>query len=197
MKTIRLSFLCVALFAATSAMAHVSQETPQSDSIQTRPVQKALKILRNFSFEYGFSYGTRQHHLSPMTTGFQISYEIVPRLSVAFRTECLWAHYKEKDVRRYYKNRHLAGGISLCIAGGKQRKRDGDPHGSLDLRMLAGGSVGNAGWKQAFYDGSLVYYYRGKTIATPTLSVGYRFTDSKTSLLPNTHTCYFSAGISF
>lgn len=196
MRTIRLSLICATLYVATNAMAQAPQENPQQDCIQNRPVQNVLRVLRKFNYEYGFSYGTRQHHITPMTTGFQIGYEIIPRLSLNLRTERLWAHYKDKDTRCYYRNRNLAGGISLCVVGGKQRRFDGTSRASLDLRILAGGSVGSADWKQAFYDGSLAFYYRGVSV-TPILSAGYRFTDSKTTGIPNIHTYYFSAGISF
>lgn len=197
----RIHTLLIGLLLTTS-IPTIAQSVQEDSLISKKELllrkkwEHKLRFLENFSFEFNSGFGTRQHHITPITAGFSLNYDVIPRLYATLRFERLWALYKDNNLRYFYKNRNIAGGLGVRLIKGVPEDRDKKLNPTLELRMLVGGGVRNPDWKQTFYDANLVCYFPNNHIFfVPTFSAGYRFTDSRTIGLPNTHTFYVSIGL--
>lgn len=156
------------------------------------------KVWDRLIFNPQLSAGFKQHDVQPMIIGANIGYEFVPRFYAFIRAEGVYGLYENDGTRTWAKSNNLGGGLGFRLLGGKEAKGTGNFKDGLDLRLMAGTSVGHASWKQTFYDAGLQYYLRGSRFAiSPTLGLGYRFTDSRTNAMRDMHTVYVSLGFRF
>lgn len=181
------------ILTLTIACAAWSQTFAQSSE-----TSQGLTTFDRFNIDAALSVGTKQHNVTPLNASLNVGYEFVPRLYAFAHIEKGMAFQKTDNVRTYYGSSNLGGGLGFRLLGGTAGKYAGKLRECLDLRFMAGSSVGSCDWKQTFYDANLQYYYRGNRMAcTPTLSIGYRFTDSRSEAMRNQHTLYFAIGLRF
>lgn len=187
----RPTFLLILSFFLFSLTAPAQNDGASQESGDTPAWQR---ISMGFNVVGGFE----QHHVTPLRFEFNAGYEFVPRLYAFFHAENFLGLYKQNGDRIFYRTQNLGGGLGFRLLGGKDGKYAGKLRESLDLRLMAGGSVGSCDWKQTFYDAGLQYYYRGgRALCTPVIGLGYRFTDSRTAGRRDQHTVYASIGLRF
>ena len=93
------------------------------------------------------------------------------RLSVIGSLEFADNHYKQDGAKSYLHNIGLAGGLGYTFL--KQKKFQ------LQVVGKAGSTIGNADWKNNYYDASLrVSPVRKNGGLRPVLGVGYRYANS-------------------
>jgi len=176
-------------------------QTPTEQDQRKEDSPAAGNFVTRFHGEGWFNAGTKQHGVHPMNVGLRLGYEVMPRLSVAFQYETVMGLVKcgkTSDPYRLYAAPTLGVGLSYRLLGGKEYVRWGKAVPGLNVSLVAGGSVGNASWKQTFTDLRLSLYQRGTRFAwSPVMNAGYRYTHSRSPGMRDMHTFYVGVGLRF
>lgn len=183
--------LCLLAAAWGAGQGEASAQCSAGDAAKCQ-----YQPVRKWQFGVNGGVGLPQHDVTPFFYGVNAGYEFVPRLYVLGRLEVVTGLYEKDGERTWSQAGNLGAGLGYRLLGAKPSKRG--VADCLDLRVLAGASVGHATWKQTFYDAGLEWYCRGRRFSvTPTIGLGYRYVDSRTTGVRNYGSAYLSIGFRF
>ncbi len=155
-------------------------------------------FTRKWYFGANVGAGLPQHDVTPVFGGVNVGYEFAPRLYAFARAEVNTGLYEKDGERAWNSAGNLGAGLGFRLLGAKGCCGSRGVKDCLDLRAMAGSSIGHADWKQTFYDAGLEYYFRGREFGcTPTIGLGYRYVDSRTTGLRNYSSVYMTIGFRF
>lgn len=150
----------------------------------------SLHCRHHTIWEFGVGYMPRQDGKKSFVPNFKIGIEVFKRLSVYYVLDGTLA-LKKHDGHRYGWSKSMGGGLAYRMFS--LYKRDevtkAEPC-AFDLRAYVTSTYGNSDQKYTAYNLMLVNYdYRGKewTNGDVYLGVGYRYIDSHTRGVKNTH----------
>lgn len=158
----------------------------------------AKTCAKKWQFAANAGVGLPQHDVTPVFAGVNLGYEFAPRVYAFARAEMNTGLYEKDGDRTFNSAGNLGAGLGYRLLGGGKCSACRSLKECLDVRVMAGSSIGHADWKQTFYDAGLEYYYRGsRFFCTPTIGLGYRYVDSRTTGLRNYGSAYVSIGFRF
>jgi len=155
--------------------------------------------LLNFPMfiEVGGGFTPRQNGITSISPYLTVGYEAVPRLSVIYVLEGTLA-LKKHDDHKYSWANGMGGGLSFRMFHfGKRDQVTKAETDAVDVRAFFTSTYGRPGLKYTTYNVMLMDYdYRGKGRIKMNMyvGVGYRYVDSHTLGVKNTHNVYFSFG---
>lgn len=165
---------------------------------QSSQSEKTLTAFDRIHIDAAVSGTTKQHDVQSIRMGLNVGYEFVTRVYTFVHVENNLALQKTEGTRTFFNSPVIGGGLGYRLFGGNGGKRESGTRDCLDLRIMAGCSVGNCDWKQTIYDAGFQYYFKGSRMTiSPTIGLGYRFTDSRTTGLRDQHALYASIGLRF
>jgi len=142
-------------------------------------------------FEYGVGYMPRQNGVTSYTPTIKVGYEVVKRLSAFYVFDGGLA-LKKHDGHRYGWSKSMGGGLAYrMFSFGKPDEITKAEGCAFDVRAYVTSAYGNSDQKYTAYNLMLVNYdYRGKgltMVGDAYFGVGYRYLDSHTRGVKNTH----------
>ncbi len=155
-------------------------------------------LARRFSFAVSGAVGARHRNVTPLFAGIDIGFEFVPRVFVFARAEALAGLHEADDVRTYALSKSLGGGLGVRLLGRWQDAYATSSSQSIDLRASVGSTYGSNDWNYMLYDANLTWYNRGLLRGcSPTLGLGFRYMDSRTSGVRSYRNVYLAIGFRF
>lgn len=155
-------------------------------------------LARRFSFAVSGAVGASHRNVTPLFAGIDIGFEFVPRVFVFARAEALAGLHEADDVRTYAVSKTLGAGLGVRLLGKWQDTYATAMKHALDLRASVGWTYGKNDWNYALYDANLTWYCRGVLQGcSPTVGVGFRYMDSRTSGIRSYRNAYLTIGFRF
>ena len=166
---------------------------------QEKEEQKEL-LDCNVFIEAGIGYMPRQNKVTTYTPTIKVGYEFVKRLSVFYVFDGALSLSKH-DGHQYDWAKGMGGGLSYRMFHlGKRDPVTEAERCAFDIRAYVTSTYGNSSPKYTAYNMMLVNYdYRGKDWAGSSvyLGLGYRYMDSHTRGVKNTHNFCLELGFRF
>lgn len=185
------------LFLTLGALGLAAQER-QTFSVSTPASFREQPLARRFSFAVNGGIGAPYRNTTPLFAGIDIGFECIPRLVVFGRAEALAGLHEVDDARTYAVSKTLGAGLGVRLLGKWQDTYATAMKHALDLRASVGWTYGKNDWNYALYDANLTWYCRGVLQGcSPTVGVGFRYMDSRTSGIRSYRNAYLTIGFRF
>lgn len=149
-------------------------------------------FANRFSLEVATVGSSTSKDMNQIGFKANIGYDIIPQLFVFAQIEGEKYLYKSGDVKTHFSSNTLGGGLGTILF---DTKDDKGSMGTIDARFAVGTTVGNPELKATTYDLSINWkILRG---ISPTLGLGYRHINTRTSGMPKMNVVYGTLGIKF
>ena len=130
-----------------------------------------------------------------MNVGAKLGFDITSKLYVFASYENMNALNNADGVNSYMHGGNLGGGLGLRLLNVKLLNSKLSYDGNINVYGMMAFSVGNTDWKQAVYEGGLKWKLRKGL--SPTVGLGFRHTNSRTTGMSNHNAMVGSVGFSF
>lgn len=177
-------FIVVAAVLCTLAV-----QAQASGSVGVTGQGSVPSFWKNMVIEFNVGTGTGHDGMSPLEISGNLGYKFIPRLYAFVHGGCLYGMYDKDHGQVYTKSATLAGGLGFNV----MRVDNID----LDLRVSAGGSVGNADWKHTVYDAGLAFRIGGVGKLKVNVGLGFRHVSSRTAGIGAYNGFYGTLGVGF
>lgn len=185
------------LFLTLAGLPLAAQETLPSAAAAPADFRQQ-PLVRRFSFAVSGAVGASHRNVTPLFAGIDIGFEFVPRVFVFGRAEALAGLHEVDDVRTYALSKSLGGGLGVRLLGRWQDAYATSSTQALDLRASVSSTYGSNDWNYMLYDANLTWYSRGLLRGcSPTLGLGFRYMDSRTSSVRSYRNVYLAIGFRF
>lgn len=191
MKKIAMTLLAV--FSFTWAFAQKGEATT-GDSLQN---SYPLPVF----LEFGIGYTPRQNGITSYYPSITAGYEVINRVSVFYSHEWDLMLNRNKD-KRYEWSKMMGGGLSYRFVGmSLKQSATHRASNAVDVRAYVTTTYGKVDVKHTDYNLKFVnYVYRGKgalLTANMYIGLGYKYIDSHTEGIKNSHNFYAELGVRF
>ena len=188
MKRLLLMMLLGVTFLQLSA-----QELSDTTQIKMKQQTKSAFVFGRAETSVSF----KQHEMTPVVSFVTLGIEPVKRLNVGVSyINFLGLGSKNQDGSRLYLKSHgLGGSISWQLLEATGKDGCSETAAGYCIQARYGHSIGNGDLKYNLYDIGLVCYLRVGKFSPSSLTVGYRFIDSRTEGIRNHNGVYLSLGI--
>lgn len=146
------------------------------------------------SAEEEISASFRQHGMQPNFSFSTLSIEPVDKLTFGVSYIGFLGLYKKADSKTYYTSQGLGCCVEYTFFKAKQGNTFWNKGESVGIRARYGHSIGGCDMKFNMYDIGAVYRNHIGVLRL-SLSLGYRFIDSKTAGVCNNNNVYLGFGI--
>ncbi|MCX4292452.1 MAG: hypothetical protein OSJ56_00130 [Prevotella sp.] len=158
---------------------------PMSGNAQCNPNATTKYLCLGIEPNIGASFGNKGMRMNNYALDLYLG--IQGRLNIVGSVEQTYNYYKMDDVKTYFSNTGLAGGLAY------QFVKNAKSHWQMKAKM--GSTIGHADWKNTFYDVSVSFVPQiGKSSSNGSLSVGYRYAHSRTEDIGHHNFIYFALG---
>lgn len=152
----------------------------------------AESFVDRLHFEASAATGFESNDMTPIDFSFKAHADVISSIYVFVSAEGNKSLYESSGARTYLSGESLGGGLGVQLLGKKSALH------ALDIRAKAMTSVGNTDWKRTSYDAGLAWYIKTqKSLFSPVVEVGYRYIDSRESVIENYSGLYVSFGIRY
>lgn len=189
-------FLVVMLLALP--MLGASAQNVKQEKLDSFLVVMPQSFFERLSASYNLAVGLQNKQTTPLMTGVDFGFEVLPRLRVILEADYTVGLRSVDGNRTFDGAFTLGGGLSYRLFGGKGYTKPAQAKDALELQFTAGGSVGKMDWKQNYYDFRLLYTTRHRlSICTPFMGLGYRYVNSHAAGMKNYGGVYATIGMRF
>ena len=179
-------------------MLGASAQNVKQEKLDSFLVVMPQSFFDRMSASYNLAVGLQNKQTTPLMTGVDFGFEVLPRLRVILEADYTVGLRNVDGNRTFDGAFTLGGGLSYRLFGGKGYTKPAQAKDALELQFTAGGSVGKMDWKQNYYDFGLLYTTRHRlSICTPILGLGYRYVNSHAAGMKNYGGVYATIGMRF
>ncbi len=158
---------------------------PASVKAQCNPNAEPKNLCLTFEPNIGASFS--DNGISMKYLALDLNFGLKKRLNVIVSLDQTYNNYKIDDVKAYFANTGLAGGLSYKII------KKGNGFWGVKAKM--GSTIGNVDWKNTFYDVSTNFAPNsGHKSSYLSLGIGYRYVHSREDGIGHHNFVYFSLG---
>ena len=175
MKKVTL-FICAV--CVTFIVAHKSYSQAESQR----------SFLDNALLEINFLGSTKQHNINNLSLQTNIGYYVFPNLNIHATWEGNIGLLDKAGEKKYLRQSLLGGGLGYDIVKNNEL-------GKFAVKAMCATTIGDSDWKQTIYNVGV--QWKLKQRLSPTLGLGFRHVNSRTSSMPNMNVVYGTIGIAF